>query len=198
VEYISTPIYDHQILAGAVVIFRDITERMENEMGLHNASQQLREALYMYLNVLPISCTPLRERAEDIPHLAAHLLQVTCRKLNRPIPSITERVMQKQGYSWAGNIRELHNAPERAVIISRTNKLEVEIVIDMTEHALKSDVIKTEAEIQALARANLVSALRSTGGKVAGTFGAAALLEMPPTMVYSRIKAFDIADTEWQ
>ncbi|MGY6694677.1 MAG: sigma 54-interacting transcriptional regulator [Roseinatronobacter sp.] len=163
-----------------------------------SSQQKLREALYMFLNVFPIACTPLRDRREDIPYLATHLLRVICRKLNRPVPVITERVvLQLKSYSWPGNVRELHNFIERAVIVSQGKKLEVEVPTNATKNAFASGQVKTEAELNALARANLVIALREANGKVSGPGGAAALLELRPTTVYSRIKSFGVMESEW-
>ncbi|MEM9228345.1 MAG: sigma 54-interacting transcriptional regulator [Pseudomonadota bacterium] len=163
------------------------------------AAERLRETLYMFLNVFPMTCLPLRERPEDIPLLAAHLLQVACRKLNRQVPTITERVvLELQGYRWPGNVRELQNVIERAAIVSRGSKLTVELGAAGSDMGGAHDDIKTESQIQSEIRANLVSALRATKGKVSGPNGAASLLEMRPTTVYSRIKAFDISSAEWE
>ncbi|MGD1882950.1 MAG: sigma 54-interacting transcriptional regulator [Paracoccaceae bacterium] len=163
------------------------------------AAERLRDTLYMFLNVFPMTCLPLRERPEDIPLLAAHLLQVACRKLNRQAPTITERVMlELQSYDWPGNVRELQNVIERAAIVSMSNKLTVELGGGGSEMRGATDDIKTEAQIQREVRANLISALRATNGKVSGPSGAASLLEMRPTTVYSRIKAFNISNVEWE
>lgn len=167
--------------------------------GKPPAERLLREQLYMFLNVFPIACAPLRDRPEDIPPLAAHLLAVACRRLNRPVPKITERVMhQLQSYAWPGNVRELHNVIERAAIVSQGGKLEVELSGRVAGAAQAGETVRTDAEMQALLRANLVAALRATHGKVSGTDGAASLLEMRPTTVYSRIKSFGISPDEWE
>nr|WP_223274963.1 sigma 54-interacting transcriptional regulator [Tateyamaria sp. syn59] len=166
--------------------------------GRASAETKLREALYMHLNVFPIACTPLRKRPDDVPLLATHLLKLACKKLNRPLLAITERTMQQlQSYAWPGNVREMRNVIERAVIISKGRKLHVEPLGVTADPALNVDQIRTEAELQFSVRANLVSALKATNGKVSGSQGAAALLEMRPTTVYSRIKAFAIKKNEW-
>ncbi|MEO0633658.1 MAG: sigma 54-interacting transcriptional regulator [Pseudomonadota bacterium] len=163
------------------------------------AAERLRDTLYMFLNVFPMTCLPLRERPEDIPHLATHLLQIACRKLNRPVQTITERVMfDLQNYHWPGNVRELQNVIERAAIVSRGVKLNVALGAAGSPRFDGADMIKTEAQIQSEIRDNLVSALRAAHGRVSGPSGAAALLEMRPTTVYSRIKALNISSSEWE
>ena len=153
----------------------------------------------MFLNVFPITCLPLRDRPEDIPLLTAHLLNIICRQLNRPTPKITERVIhQLQRYSWPGNVRELRNVIERGVIVSKGNKLQVELSVSTFSNGHSMDEIKTEAELQSIIRENLVSALRTSKGKVSGPAGVASILEMRPTTVYSRIKSFGISNSEWE
>ncbi|MEL6920378.1 MAG: sigma 54-interacting transcriptional regulator, partial [Pseudomonadota bacterium] len=163
-----------------------------------SASQQLRESLYLHLSLFPITCAPLRDRPEDIPPLAAHLLQIACSNLNRPVPAITEHVMGRlQAYSWPGNVRELRNVIERAAIVSTKNKLRIELSGSAASDPKSVHVVKTEAEIQAIVRANVVAAMRSAKGKVSGPNGAATLLDVRPTTLYSRIKAFNITDADW-
>ena len=167
-------------------------------LNKRSASQQLRESLYMHLSLFPITCAPLRDRPEDIPPLASHLLQIACSNLNRPVPAITEHVMrQLKAYSWPGNVRELRNVIERAAIVSTKNKLRIELSGIASTDPNSFHVVKTEAEIQAMVRANVVAAMRSSKGKVAGLNGAAALLDIRPTTLQSRIKAFNITDADW-
>ncbi|MEM9342039.1 MAG: sigma 54-interacting transcriptional regulator [Pseudomonadota bacterium] len=163
------------------------------------ASKQLRESLYMFLNLFPITCAPLRDRPEDIPLLASHLLKIACAKLNRPVPSITERVMrQLQSYSWPGNVRELRNVIERAAIVSKQSKLFVELSGSIEKEPQIPNVIKTDAEIQSIIRSNVVAAMCAASGKVSGPEGAAALLDIRPTTLYSRLKALGVTESEWR
>ncbi len=164
-----------------------------------SASQQLRESLYLFLSLFPITCAPLRDRPEDIPPLATHLLKIACTKLNRPVPAVTERVMrQLQSYTWPGNVRELRNVIERAAIVSRHSKLRIELSGGASKELQSTDVVKTDAEMQSIIRANIIAAMRATGGKVSGPEGAATLLDMRPTTLSSRIKAFGISDSDWE
>lgn len=162
------------------------------------AAQSLREALYMHLSLFPITSVPLRDRPEDVPLLAVHLLEVACKTLNRPVPVIPGRVVRElQAYSWPGNVRELRNVIERAAIVTKGNKLEVELSGGAVSGDQTLDKPMTEAELQDLVRANIVAALRSTNGKVSGATGAASLLEMKPTTLQSRIKSLNITRADW-
>ena len=84
------------------------------------SSGRFRADLYYRLNVVQIRVPPLRERLEDVPILTSVLLERLAREVGRPVPRLTERALRRlQGYAWPGNIRELRNVLERALIISR-------------------------------------------------------------------------------
>jgi PAS domain S-box-containing protein len=154
--------------------------------------------LFLFLNVFPIHCIPLRERRTDIPELAGHMLHIACEKLNKTPPIITERTMkQLVEYDWPGNAKELRNVIERAAIVSMGGKLVVELGSAGSQMPQGLVTVRTEHEIQLEIRANIVSALRETRGKVAGKNGAAALLGIEPTTLYSRIKKFEITKNAW-
>jgi transcriptional regulator with PAS, ATPase and Fis domain len=182
---------------------RDIDVRViaATTASLERAVQagRFREDLFLFLNVFPITCHPLRDRIEDIPALASHLLFLANKRLNRPSAVITKRTMdQLQSYAWPGNVRELRNVIERAAIVSRGGKLIVDVG-NARAHGREGPVhIKTEAELQADARANLVACLTETEGRVSGPDGAAKALGVPATTLYSRIKKFRISDAEWR
>ncbi len=81
---------------------------------------RFREDLYFRLNVIPIHLPPLRERMDDIPHLARHFLAVFARQCGKPVRGFTERAMRlMERHSWPGNVRELENAIERAVVLAQ-------------------------------------------------------------------------------
>jgi hydrogenase-4 transcriptional activator len=160
---------------------------------------EFRQELYMYLNVFPIECLPLRQRPEDIPALAAHFLALSCKRLNMKPLTITRHSMETLiGYDWPGNVRELQNVVDRGAIISNGDKLQVELAQRPTPGGQASPTVMTEAEIMAVQRANLVNALRMTQGRVAGEDGAARLLGLQPTTLYSRIRKLEIQPDEWQ
>ncbi|QDL90641.1 PAS domain S-box protein [Paroceanicella profunda] len=165
------------------------------------AAGRFREDLYFFLNVFPIPLTPLRERREDIPLLVAHFLELACRRLNRPRPVPTQgTIRQLSDYAWPGNLRELENVIERAVIVSTGEKLRVGAIgprsLPRPETAGAGRLL-TEEEMRALERANLVACLRETGGRVSGPGGAADLLGLRPTTLYSRIARAGVTEADW-
>jgi DNA-binding NtrC family response regulator len=86
---------------------------------------RFREDLYYRLNMFPIQVPPLRERLEDVPHLAKHFVESSTKELRCPQPRLTRAtITQLQSYDWPGNIRELRNVIELAVIISRGGVLD--------------------------------------------------------------------------
>ena len=171
------------------------TNNIESEVSAGRFSEEL----FLTLNVFPIDCVPLRNRRNDIPDLVTHLLSVACERLNRPVPIVTERTMRAlSAYAWPGNVKELRNVIERAAIVSRGGKLIVELGGTSEKRAQAGKTVRTEHEMQLEIRANMVSALKEAQGKVSGKTGAAALLGIEPTTLYSRIKKFDIAKREWQ
>ena len=166
---------------------------------------EFREDLYFRLNVFPIECTPLRQRLVDIPTLAEHCLQNTCERLNLPIPKLTRaNVKALMKYAWPGNIRELQNVMERAAILSRAGKLTIDLpsyndhlpiaeILPATSGAgVGTERILTAAELMEIERHNLKRALVACGGRVSGEHGAAMLLGMKPTTVYSQIKRWSL------
>ncbi|ETX30418.1 sigma 54-interacting transcriptional regulator [Roseivivax isoporae] len=162
-------------------------------------SGRVREDLLLFLNVFPIACAPLRERPEDIPALAAQLLRIACRRLNRPVPVITEGTMRRMmDYDWPGNVRELRNVIDRAAIVSKGRKLILELGEAQRAAPAAPHAVRTEAEMQRMVRDNIVACLRETGGVVSGANGAAALLGVRPTTLSSRIRTLGIGPQDWR
>ncbi len=160
---------------------------------------RFREDLYFFLNVFPIALTPLRERTEDIPLLAAHFLRLACRRTNRAEPRITTgAIRQLMSYPWPGNARELENVIERALIVSTGDKLRIEGLDAALPPARRPDgKVLTEQEFRAAEVENLVACLKLTGGRVAGPGGAAEMLGLRQTTLYSRIRKFGITPEMW-
>jgi len=158
-----------------------------------------REELWMFLNVFPITCLPLRDRREDIPALATHFLKLSCKRLNIKPPVVSKLSMEKLvAYDWPGNVRELQNVMDRGSILSTGGKLQIDLAVAPPQ-ALGPDLtVLSEAQMAAAQRNNLISALRRTSGKVAGEDGAAQLLGIQPTTLYSRIKKMQISGDDWQ
>jgi PAS domain S-box-containing protein len=159
---------------------------------------RVRQDLVLYLNVFPIHCTPLRERPDDIPPLTAHFLDLACKRLSRKAPVITEGTMRKlQHYDWPGNVRELANVIERGAIVSQGGKLLVDIHNAAAPAVRSSTTLLSEADIEQIRVANTIACLREARGKVAGKDGAAALLGIRPTTLYSRMHKLGLSAEDW-
>jgi transcriptional regulator with GAF, ATPase, and Fis domain len=162
------------------------------------AAGRFREDLYYRLNVFPIQVPPLREWMEDVPLLAKHFIESSIRELRCPKPRLTRAAIAKlQNYGWPGNIRELRNVIERAVIISRGGVLDFDLPVGEPAPVPpptareKNDAeleYLTEAELQRRERENLLTILEKTHWKIKGAGGAAELLGVKPTTLLTRIK----------
>jgi formate hydrogenlyase transcriptional activator len=160
------------------------------DLQLMVEERQFRADLYYRLNVFPITMPPLRDRREDIPLLVRYFVQQFARRMNKRITSIpTESMQALTRYHWPGNIRELQNFIERAVIISPGPALQAPI------RELKRAGVSPGAEVQTLAAAErdaIVRALREAGGKVGGAQGAAAKLGMKRTTLQAKMRKLGI------
>lgn len=164
---------------------------------------RFRPDLYYRLSVFPIQLPALRERKDDIPDLVLHFLEGATRRFGLPPVTLKQRHVELlQAYDWPGNIRELQNVVERAVIVSQGRDLEFELGSlspAAPPHESTSPVppaegekILTDFEIKALERNNIIRALQQTQGTVGGDQGAATLLGLKPTTLASRIKKLGI------
>lgn len=148
---------------------------------------RFREDLYYRLNVFPISLPPLRERKEDIPLLVWAMVKELGPAFGKTFESIPKKNMDAlQHYSWPGNIRELRNAIERAMILNSGPNLVVEVLNGSEEIAAFSYSLKD------VERKHILSTLDKTRWRVRGKNGAAALLELPPSTLESKMKKLDI------
>jgi transcriptional regulator with GAF, ATPase, and Fis domain len=162
------------------------------------AAGRFREDLYYRLNVFPIQVAPLRERREDIPLLAKHFVTLSAKTLGCPLPRLTRAgVVQLMNYDWPGNIRELKNVIERAVILARGGLLDFDLPIkDSVPPKGQAQPLEeidgreflTEIEMQLQHRQNIERALAKANWKIKGAGGAAELLGLKPTTLLSRIK----------
>jgi DNA-binding NtrC family response regulator len=168
------------------------------------AAGRFRSDLYYRLGVFIIDIPPLRERREDMPLLAEYLLRNSAERLKRPVPKLTETsVNTLLRYDWPGNIRELQNAIERAMILSGGETLEFSQVLG-TGPTLEGYVseepstLLTRDELRMRERESIIAALDLTHGKVSGSDGAAALLGMKRTTLNSRILALGLRAKAYQ
>lgn len=177
------------------------TSKLDLEQKIKDG--EFREDLFFYLNVFPITVSPLRERVEDIPLLTAHFMKLACERLNMPLPTVTRATLNAlSSYYWPGNIREMQNVIERGVILARGGRLvfeppayqgESSVSIPITE----TDGYLTELEMIAREKENLLVCLRASNGKVSGANGAAELLGVKPTTFYSRMKKHELKEQDW-
>lgn len=158
------------------------------------AQKQFRSDLYYRLNVFPISIPPLRERPEDIPLLVRHFARQFARRMNKSIEGISNETMAALSrYRWPGNIRELQNVIERAVVVYVQGNLSVKkswLSREWSHHEQnKPPAIKTSGMSD---REIIRAVLAATKGRVSGPFGAAAKLGMPASTLESKIKSLNI------
>jgi formate hydrogenlyase transcriptional activator len=153
-----------------------------------------RQDLFYRLNVFPIHVPPLRDRVDDISLLVEYLTGRYASKAGKKIKSVKKKTLELfQEYDWPGNIRELQNVVERAVILCDGNTLEVD------ETWLQRESPKPGVTTRGLGRVNvnqekelIESALTESGGRVSGPLGAAAKLGIPRSTLESRIRALHI------
>jgi transcriptional regulator with GAF, ATPase, and Fis domain len=168
------------------------------------AAGRFREDLYYRLNVFPIQVAPLRERRDDIPLLAQHFVHRTARDLATAKPRLTRAgIIQLQAYDWPGNIRELRNVVERAVILARGGLLQFDLPsadsklptiseASTPEGPTDDPECLTDHEIRQRERDNLLSVLKKAGWRLKGPGGAAELLGLKPSTLRSRITALNL------
>jgi PAS domain S-box-containing protein len=163
---------------------------------------EFREDLFYRLSVFPVEVPPLRDRGEDIVQLAQHFLEQTCADFGREIMTLTRaQVDNLRRYDWPGNIRELKNVIERAVILSTGSVLRLDLSMpDLKSPASvrppaepQKDEFLTETEFREFHKQNIVAALKRSNWRVSGKGGAAELLGVKPTTLADRIRTFGIA-----
>jgi len=166
-------------------------------------AKRFREDLYFRLNVFPIHSPALRERPEDIAPLAMHFISEIGKRLNlhgRRLKAVDMERLQR--YAWPGNIRELQNVIERALITSQDHNLLIDLPDDVGSAGLEkvtqaySTKVLTDEQVRALERENTLAALRACGGRLFGDEGAAQLLGIKPTTLASRLKRLNIGEQE--
>jgi len=147
---------------------------------------QFRDDLYYRLSVFPIALPPLRERLEDIGPLAEHYVEVFSRRMGKDITGIPDELLNTfKSYSWPGNIRELQNLIERAVVLANDSVLPNPLRLTAAASLLGSAAREAFRESD---RTRILRALENTGWRVGGSDGAAARLGLNRTTLISRMK----------
>lgn len=158
----------------------------------HVASGTFRDDLYYRLNVFPVTLPPLRERREDIPLLVWYFLTKCQDKLGKTIERIPERAMTAfLTYDWPGNIRELANVIERALILSPGSTLIVDETLGPREPLSQS--LPPAQHLEEVERAHILAVLEACQWRIKGAGQAAERLGLHPSTLYSRMKKLGLA-----
>lgn len=184
------------------------------------AAGRFREDLFYRLSVFPVEVPPLRDRMEDIAPLALHFIEHICKDLGRDIPRISKgQLVILQQHDWPGNIRELNNVMERAVILTTGSRLRLDLALQISvptsasvttstsaserrESISASDArdstsgeleeFLTEDEFRETEKANMIAVLSHTDGQVWGPDGAASLMGIKPSTFSYRMNVLGI------
>jgi transcriptional regulator with GAF, ATPase, and Fis domain len=161
---------------------RDLTEDVQ--------SGRFRRDLYYRINVFPITLPSLRDRREDIPLLARHLADRFARQLRKKVEPIPPQVMRTlQEYHWPGNIRELENVIQRAIILTSDGVLslnEISLPLSIEQSAPPSTTL------EAVEREHILRVLVATSWRIEGPRGAAQILGLKPSTLRSRLQKLAI------
>ena len=194
-----TPVGGHHVSYADV---RIVAATNRNLQELVN-SGDFRADLYFRLNVFPIQTIPLRDRSGDIAPLVRHFMRKHRRRLNSDATTIDEQFLQQLlNYPFYGNVRELENLVERAMITSKGQTLKFNLVHPPTgpmtpqsappPPAESSSSATTFPDFEEMQRNYIIEVLRSTNGKVSGPGGAADVMKLNPQTLYSKLRKLNI------
>jgi formate hydrogenlyase transcriptional activator len=154
---------------------------------------KFREDLFYRLNVFPIEIPPLRERRDDIPLLVNYFVSTLSRRMRKQIDSVPQQAMEVlTNHAWRGNVRELANFIERAVILSQGDELQVPIAELNASHSRGFAPASTFEHAE---RAVIIDALKSASGQVSGRGGAAERLGLKRTTLQNKMRKLNISRT---
>jgi len=149
-----------------------------------------RRDLYYRLNVFPLHIPPLRERREDIPPLVWKFINEFSQQMGKRVSRIANQDIQKlTAYSWPGNVRELRNVIEHSLIVSTGEVLKLSLIHLQRENG-RTPELQSMAEMES---DHIRRVLRRTGGRIKGPGGAAELLDLKPSTLYSRMRKHQIS-----
>ena len=159
--------------------------------------EKFREDLFYRFNVFPIEIPPLRERREDIPLLVNYFVSRVSGRMGRQIKSIPRRAMEiLTNCPWKGNIRELANFIERAVILSRGHELDIP-VSELPTSSEISVAMGTPSSFRQAESSVIIDALKAASGRIAGKGGAAERLGLKRTTLQNKIRRLGISKTSY-
>jgi transcriptional regulator with GAF, ATPase, and Fis domain len=152
---------------------------------------EFRIDLYYRLNVFPVTLPPLRERCEDIPALVTHFVDLYSRRMGKHIDQIPpETLSALSSYQWPGNIRELQNVIERAMILSNDGVLPNPLPKEETQEAI---IPPTQTTLRDSERTLILNTLESVGWVIGGRKGAAAKLGLKRTTLIHKMQKLGIS-----
>ena len=174
------------------------------DLAARMAEGLFRPDLYYRLSVFPIILPPLRERRQDVPALATHFTRYFAHRQHTRVPTLTaDALALLEGYAWPGNIRELQNVIERAVILARDGQITRELLplevprirplaIQSTRATAEPPKRSEPVPLADAERQAILDALKATGWRISGRSGAAQLLRLKPTTLHAKMKKLDI------
>jgi formate hydrogenlyase transcriptional activator len=163
------------------------------DLGAMIREEKFREDLFYRFNVFPIEIPPLRERREDIPLLVNYFVSKLSQRMRKQITSVSRQTMEVlTNHSWRGNVRELANFIERAVILTRGEELEVP-VNELVTSSETIVAVGTPSTFRQAESSAIINALRAASGRIAGKGGAAERLGLKRTTLQNKIRRLGIA-----
>ena len=159
------------------------------------AEKTFREDLFYRLNVFPLLTPPLRNRAEDIPLLVSFLIDKYMLRIGKRVEGVSANSMQRlRSYRWPGNIRELENVIERAIILADGPVIEVdsEMLPGLTEPVTGPASPTTGASLEEVERQYIAAVLKQTNWVIEGSNGAAKILDLHPSTLRYRMKKLGV------
>ncbi|MCG8608020.1 sigma 54-interacting transcriptional regulator [bacterium] len=161
------------------------------DLKLAIQSGDFREDLFYRLNIFPITLPPLRERREDVPLLINHFVNKYGAKLGKKISQVPQKVMETlQAYHFPGNVRELENIIERAIILAKGETLQLDESLELLKNP--STHIVSAATLEDVERNHILSVLQETKWRIEGPKGAALRLAINPNTLRSRMQKLGI------
>lgn len=183
-------------LGGTKTLKVDVRIIAATNQNLEDAIKNgdFRQDLYYRLNIFPILVPPLRDRTEDIPSLLEKFVKEFAEKIGRQIDHIpSETIKALKQYNWPGNIRELRNIIERAMILNKGSILHINLPkssqLEMEKSMTLDEVHRQYIEVQ---KQCIISALKRANGKIRGENGASRILNIKPTTLESKMKTLGI------
>jgi formate hydrogenlyase transcriptional activator len=184
-------------VGGARTLRTDVRVVAATNRDLHAEvrANRFRADLYFRLEVFPIEVPPLRDRREDIPLLLRHFAAKTARRLGRTLDGLSPAFVERAcAYAWPGNIRELENLVERALILTRGGMLDGSELIPGPSAAARLEPAG-DGTLEDLERAHIRRVLDETGWKVEGDRGAARRLGLNPSTLRGRMRKLGLGKT---